>query len=127
MPHLFRFALPFLALLVPLAPSAQQAPMVVGTASAAAGEKATVFIEVPAAADPGTRIPVIVARGAKPGPVLVLVGGAHGTEYASIIALEKLAVKLDPGSLSGTVIILPLGRRTAVKSQGQAGGALGAQ
>lgn len=87
---------------------AQEARFVVGTASAAPGEKATGFIEVTAAADPGTKIPVIVARGAKPGPVLALVAGAHGTEYASIIALEKLAAKLDPGSLSGAVIIVPL-------------------
>ena len=31
-----------------------------------------------------------VVHGARPGPVLALVAGAHGTEYASIIAIEKL-------------------------------------
>jgi uncharacterized protein len=51
---------------------------------------------------------VVVVRGAKPGPVLALVAGAHGTEYASIIALEKLVARLDPAEVSGTVIILPL-------------------
>jgi hypothetical protein len=49
-----------------------------------------------------------VFRGTKPGPVLALVSGAHGTEYASIIALEKLIQSLDPAQISGTVIILPL-------------------
>ena len=49
-----------------------------------------------------------VFHGAKPGPVLALVSGLHGTEYASIIALEKLIQTLDPAQISGTVIILPL-------------------
>src|SRR5215831_2712996 len=80
----------------------------VGSASAARGQKATGVIEVPAGVDPGTDIPVAVFHGAKPGPVLALVSGAHGTEYASIIALEKLIAWLDPRQISGTVIIVPL-------------------
>jgi predicted deacylase len=51
---------------------------------------------------------VAVFRGAKPGPVLALAAGSHGTEYASIIALEKLIQSLDPAQIAGTVIILPL-------------------
>jgi predicted deacylase len=80
----------------------------VGTASAAPGQKATGFIEVPAGPDAATSIPVVVIRGSKPGPVLALVAGSHGTEYASIIALEKLIPVLDPAQVSGTVIVLPL-------------------
>ena len=85
-----------------------QAKFSVGTASAAPGEKATGFIEVPAGVDAATSIPVAVIRGSKPGPVLALVSGLHGTEYASIIALEKLIQSLDPAQITGTVIILPL-------------------
>src|SRR5215470_4039545 len=80
----------------------------VGTATAAPGQKATGFLEVPAGVDAATSIPVVVIRGAKPGPVLALVSGAHGTEYASIIALEKVIQSLDPAQVSGTVIIVPL-------------------
>ncbi|HKE05937.1 MAG TPA: M14 family metallopeptidase [Blastocatellia bacterium] len=80
----------------------------VGSASAARGQKATGVIEVPAGSDAGTSIPVAVFHGAKPGPVLALVSGAHGTEYASIIALEKLIGLLNPAEISGTVIIVPL-------------------
>jgi predicted deacylase len=83
-------------------------PFTVGTASASPGQKATGFIEVPAGADAATSIPVAVIRGSKPGPVLALVAGSHGTEYASIIALEKLIPALDPAQVSGTVIIVPL-------------------
>jgi len=80
----------------------------VGTASAARGQKATGTIEVPAGSDAALSIPVAVIHGAKPGPVLALVSGAHGTEYASIIALEKLIGLLNPAEISGTVIIVPL-------------------
>jgi uncharacterized protein len=80
----------------------------VGTATAASGQKAMGFLEVPAGSDAATSIPVAVIRGARPGPVLALVSGAHGTEYASIIALEKVIQSLDPAQISGTVIILPL-------------------
>src|SRR5438094_8973031 len=80
----------------------------VGTATAARGQKATGTIEVPAGSDAATSIPVAIFHGAKPGPVLALVAGAHGTEYTSIIALEKLIGMLNPAEISGTVIIVPL-------------------
>lgn len=80
----------------------------VGTASAARGQKVTGTIEVPAGVDAALSIPVAVVHGAKPGPVLALVAGSHGTEYASIIALEKLIAMLNPAGISGTVIIVPL-------------------
>src|SRR6201988_1126536 len=80
----------------------------VGTASAARGQKATGTIEVPAGVDAALSVPVAVIHGAKPGPVLALVAGSHGTEYTSIIALEKLIAMLNPAEISGTVIIVPL-------------------
>jgi uncharacterized protein len=79
-----------------------------GSASAAPGQKATGYLEVPAGVDAGTNIPVVVVNGARPGPVLALVSGAHGTEYSSILALERVIVELDPAQLSGTVMVLPL-------------------
>ena len=93
---------------LPFSTSAQETPFTVGTASAAPGQKATGYIEVPAGVNAGTNIPVVVVNGAKPGPVLALVTGAHGTEYVSVIAVEKLIVDLDPANISGTVILIPL-------------------
>jgi uncharacterized protein len=87
---------------------AQRSAYALGTASAAPGQKASGYLEVPAGVDAGTNIPVVVVSGAKPGPVLALVAGAHGTEYASIIAIEKLIQALDPAQISGTVVLLPL-------------------
>jgi len=85
-----------------------QAPFTVGTASASPGQKATGTLEVPAGVDAATSIPIVVINGAKPGKVLALVSGAHGTEYVSIIAIEKLINALDPAQLTGTVILVPL-------------------
>jgi len=101
-----------LALLIFLVASvvahAQGPAFSVGTASAAPGQKSTGYLEVPAGVDAATSIPVVVINGAKPGPVLALVTGAHGTEYVSVIAVEKLIGLLDPAQVSGTVILLPL-------------------
>jgi predicted deacylase len=80
----------------------------VGSATAAPGQKATGTLEIAVGVDAATSIPVVVVRGTKPGPILALVSGAHGTEYASIIALEKVIQLLDPAQISGTVVILPL-------------------
>jgi uncharacterized protein len=95
-------------LLGPLLAYAQGPSFSVGTASAAPGQKSTGYLEVPAGIDAATGIPVVVINGSKPGPVLALVTGAHGTEYVSIIAVEKLIGQLDPAQISGTVILLPL-------------------
>jgi predicted deacylase len=85
----------------------------VGTARAERGQTATGYLEVPAGVDAATSIPVIVVHGARPGPVLAVVSGAHGTEYASIIAVERLIGALDPAEVSGTVILVPLVNRAS--------------
>src|SRR5215471_14328144 len=89
-------------------PCQSQAAFQVGSASGAPGTKATGFLEVPAGSDAATKVPVVVIQGEKPGPVLTLASGSHGTEYASILAVEQLIEKLDPKQISGTVILLPL-------------------
>ena len=85
----------------------------VGTATAARGKQANGVIRVPPGSDAGYDIPVSVIHGARPGPVLAVVSGAHGTEYASILAVETLIGSnpqpaIDPAALSGTVILVPV-------------------
>ena len=87
---------------------AEQKSLTVGTAYALPGTKATGFLEVPAGVDAAASIPVILVNGLKPGPTLALVAGAHGTEYASILALEKISGRVDPAEVSGALIIVPL-------------------
>jgi len=84
------------------------ATVTVGSAVAKRGERAYGAIAVPAGVDSGYSMPVAVINGAKPGPVLALVAGSHGTEYASVIALTRIIAQLDPKTISGTVIVAPL-------------------
>src|SRR5262245_14353652 len=102
------FASTGISLLFPLFVHAQALPFSVGTATATPGQKSTGYLEVSAGVDAATNIPVIVINGEKRGPVLALVSGAHGTEYTSIIAIEKLISLLDPSEIAGTVILVPL-------------------
>lgn len=97
-----------IAILLTAASASAASTLSVGTATAASGQKVTGYLEVPAGSDPGTNIPVVVVKGVKPGPTLALVSGAHGTEYASIVALENLIQSIDPQDISGAVIIVPL-------------------
>lgn len=78
----------------------------VGPVVAEPGGKASGTIQVPAGRDDGTVIPVTVIHGSKPGPVLALVAGNHGYEYTPILALQNLLSRIDPKTLSGTVIMV---------------------
>jgi predicted deacylase len=84
----------------------------VGTATASRGQRANGVIKVPAGVDAGYDIPVTVIHGARPGPVLAVVAGSHGSEYASIMAVENLMTAspaaVDPSRLAGTLILVPL-------------------
>jgi hypothetical protein len=103
-----RVALAVVGFLAAAIGSAAPESFTVGTASAERGDKAAGVLRVPAGSDAGLDIPVVVVNGEKRGPVLALVAGAHGTEYASIVALEELIENLDPAEISGTVIVVPL-------------------
>ena len=81
-------------------------PFAVGPLSAQPGQRISGFLEVPDGVDKGTRIPITVIQGTKPGPVLALIAGTHGYEYAPVIALQKLRGQIDPGQLAGTVILV---------------------
>jgi len=78
----------------------------VGPITAKAGEKISGQIQVPATNDEGTMIPISVLHGTRPGPVLALIAGNHGYEYAPIIALQRLLPQLDPQKMAGTVIMV---------------------
>jgi hypothetical protein len=80
----------------------------VGTAVAQRGQKAFGAIAVPKGSDAGYDIPVAVVHGARPGPVLAIVAGSHGTEYASIIAVQQLIDLAQPRAMAGTLILVPL-------------------
>ena len=52
-------------------------------------------------------VPVVVVKGAQPGPRLMLTAGIHGDELNGIAVLHRLAASIDPARLSGTVTLVP--------------------
>jgi predicted deacylase len=86
----------------------QTTPFTVGSATAAPGTTAYGSIAIPAGSDSALQIPVAVIRGTRSGRVVAFVAGSHGTEYTSIIAMQKLIPRIDARRLGGTVIIVPL-------------------
>lgn len=108
-------AIPLLALVALPAPVAAEEtpaaalPYSIGDATAAPGAKAIGWLEVPKVSgqnDAGTRIPISVFQGARPGKAISIVAGVHGSEYAPIIALQRFAAHLDPAALTGTVVLV---------------------
>ncbi|WP_348673019.1 succinylglutamate desuccinylase/aspartoacylase family protein [uncultured Abyssibacter sp.] len=56
----------------------------------------------------GGATPVLVSHGANPGPVLCLTGAVHGDELNGIEIIRRVVHSLDPKTLSGTVIGVPI-------------------
>lgn len=54
------------------------------------------------------RIPVRIAHGAAPGPVVGMDAMLHGDEYNGYAVINRLFDELDPGQLSGTLIGIPV-------------------
>ncbi len=84
----------------------------VGTATGIPGEITYgVFEGVPLPTGGTDPIPVIIARGAKDGPVLWITGSIHGNEYSGMAVIHRLlgpgGVDFPLGELAGTVIMIP--------------------
>jgi uncharacterized protein len=96
-----------MALLLMAQAPASQPPFTIGSVSAAPGSLASGTIDVAArAGDSGAAIPFTIIHGASSGPILLLVGGTHGMEYAPIIALQRMRTTIDPRTLRGTVLMV---------------------
>jgi predicted deacylase len=80
----------------------------VGSAKAEPGTTAMGVMAVPAGSDSALDIPVAVIHGIRPGPTVAFVAGSHGTEYSSIIAMQRLIPRIDATKLAGTVIVIPI-------------------
>jgi predicted deacylase len=48
-------------------------------------------------------VPVVVAKGAKPGKRVLLISGVHGDELSPVDAVQRTMAALDPAQMSGTV------------------------
>jgi predicted deacylase len=52
-------------------------------------------------------VPVVVVKGAKPGPRLLVTAGIHGDELNGIDVIHRLVAGLDPAGLAGTLVAVP--------------------
>ncbi len=55
----------------------------------------------------GWYVPVVVIKGAKPGPKFLLTAGIHGDELNGIAVIQQLVTDIDPKTLSGTLVAVP--------------------
>jgi predicted deacylase len=66
-------------------------------------------------------VPVLVARGLRDGPTMLLAAGVHGDEYLGPIAIQNLLAEVDPMQLSGVLIGVPVMGPLAYLSRSRAG------
>jgi uncharacterized protein len=53
-------------------------------------------------------LPCLVIKGTTPGPTLLVTGGVHGDEFEGMVAIPRFVRSLDPRTLAGTVVGLPI-------------------
>lgn len=75
----------------------------------AVGSRRTFWLDVcPLASGALLRLPLLIVRGLQAGPTLVVLGGVHGDEYEGMAAVRDVLQSLDPATLRGTVLGVPL-------------------
>lgn len=79
----------------------------VGSLSAAPGEKRYGVNEFAVDGRP-YRLPMWLVNGSAEGPTMVVTAGVHAAEYASIAGALDLGRRLDPATLHGRVIVVPV-------------------
>ena len=62
-------------------------------------------------------LPLMVIRGGRPGPVLYVGAAFHGDEVAGVEIVSRLVSQLDPQSLRGTLLVVPVQNPLAFQVQ----------
>lgn len=62
-------------------------------------------------------IPALVAHGREDGPTLLAVAGVHGNEYEGMEALRQVFANLDPATMRGTFVGLPIANPLAYEAR----------
>lgn len=85
-------------------------PLVIGGVEVAAGERREIFLRSSESfSSSDVEIPLVVVRGARPGPVLCLVGGIHGDELNGIAIVRESLERAPPAAeMKGTLIAAPI-------------------
>ena len=66
------------------------------------------YVKVGDASTHEVRLPYIIINGSQKGPTVTILGGVHAVECAPVEAIFRLADKIKPEELSGTLILVPV-------------------
>jgi predicted deacylase len=72
------------------------------------GTRAQGFLTIGETPSEPIRIPLVIVNGRHPGPRLCLTAGVHAAEYPGIDAVMRTAQGLDPETLAGAVVAVPV-------------------
>src|SRR5215213_10019634 len=75
------------------------------------------WLELPLGLLSGLCLPALVVKGTTPGPILLVTAGLHGDEFEGMVAIPRFVRSLDPRTLAGTVVGLPICNPLAFESQ----------
>jgi len=104
------------AVAFPQAAETQQ-PFSLGSLTVEAGKTGSGWLQVPEKDGVGTSMPVTIIHGAAKGKCLALVAGVHGYEYPPLLALYRLKDKVNPQTLSGTLILVHIANLPAFQKR----------
>ena len=72
-------------------------------------QKETHWLVVASRADGSEwRLPLLTISGVKPGPTLVVTAAVHGNEYEGVEAIPRIFAQLQPETLHGTLVMMPV-------------------
>ena len=83
-----------------------RAPLTVGPLVARPGSRVIGVVPVDLGEGRLVELPLVVVRGALPGPRVAVTAGIHGAEYVSIAALREVVMDLDPASVRGSLVVV---------------------
>lgn len=73
------------------------------------GTRTTGWVSVSPRADGNWwRLPVLAAKGVTPGPTLLVLAAVHGDEYEGVETIPLAFGDVDPGSMAGTLVMIPV-------------------
>src|SRR5690349_18496986 len=75
---------------------------------AAPGTRAQGFLTIGETPSEPIRVPLVIVNGRRPGPRLCLTAGVHAAEYPAIDAVMRTVRELDPATLAGAVVAVPV-------------------
>jgi predicted deacylase len=71
--------------------------------------KEAFFLEIsPSTGAERLGFPLLLARGRRPGKILVAIAGVHGDEYEGVQAIHEIFHQLDPDEMSGLFLAVPV-------------------